>query len=243
VRAVGRRRVHLVVAYAALVLVLGAIAGAEERPLPPPAEAPWEPLRFPRVERASRYEPMEVDGVRAVRAESECSASALLLRLEDVDLRRTPLLRWRWRVERPLDLTDERHKGGDDFAARVYVMFRFEPARASWLERARRRVAEALYGREIPGNAINYVWSSREPAGAVWDNPYTASSKMVSLGAGALPEWRSEEVDVWSDYRRLFGADPPAIVGVALMSDSDDSCGRAEAWLAELRFATRGTPP
>ncbi len=239
----GRRRIHLLVAvHAALVLAVGAIARAEERLLPPPAEPPWQPLRFPRVERASRYQPVGLDGVRAVRAESECSASALLLRVEDVDLRRMPLLRWRWRVEHRLDLADERHKGGDDFAARVYVMFRFDPARASWLERARRRVAEAFYGRELPGNAINYVWSSREPAGAVWDNPYTASSKMVSLGAGPLPEWRSEEVNVWDDYRRLFATDPPALVGVALMSDSDDSCGRAVAWLAELRFATLDTP-
>jgi hypothetical protein len=240
-RAARRRRIHLVVAHAALVLAAGAIARAEERSLPPPAEPPWQLLRFPRVERASRYQPVEVDGVPAVRAESECSASALLLPVEDVDLRRTPLLRWRWRVERRLDLADERRKEGDDFAARVYLMFRFDPARASWLERARRRVAEVVYGQEIPGNAINYVWSSREPSGAVWDNPYTASSKMGSLGAGPLPEWRSEEVDVWADYRRLFATDPPALVGVALMSDSDDSCGRGVAWLAELRFATRDT--
>lgn len=236
-----RRRIALVIAQtaAALVLTAGTTTRAGEYPLPPPAEPPWQSLRFPRVERASRYQPVDLDGVRAVRAESECSASALVLPVKNVELRRTPLLRWRWYVERQLDLANERQKGGDDFAVRLYVMFRFEPERASWLERARRRVAEVLYGQDLPGNTINYVWSSREPAGSVWDNPYAASSKMVSLGAGPLPEWRSEEVDVWSDYRRLFGTDPAGLIAVALMSDSDDSCGRTAAWLAELRFATR----
>jgi hypothetical protein len=221
------------------MLSVDAVGRAEERRLPQPAEPTWRPLHFPRVERPSRYIPAEVDGVPAVRAESACSASALLLPITDVDLRRMPLLRWRWRVERGLDIGNERQKGGDDFAARVYVMFQFDPAGASWFERARRAAARALYGKDLPGTAINYVWSSRQPAGTVWNNPYAAASKMVSRGSGPLPEWRSEEVNVWEDYHRFFDRDPPALLGVAIMSDSDDSCGRTAAWLAELRFATR----
>ena len=59
--------------------------------------------------------------------------------------------------------------------------------------------ASALYGREMPGSALNYVWSSREARGARWDNPFSADSKMISVGAGQLGEWITEEVDVWAD--------------------------------------------
>jgi hypothetical protein len=59
---------------------------------------------------------------------------------------------------------------------------------------------------------------------------------MVSLGAGPLGVWRSEEVDVLADYRARFGAPVPPVVAVAVMSDSDNSCQAAEAYLARFRF-------
>jgi hypothetical protein len=48
--------------------------------------------------------------------------------------------------------------------------------------------------------------------------------------------WRSEAVDVLADYRALFGTPVPPVVAVALMSDSDNSCQAAEAYLARFRF-------
>jgi hypothetical protein len=63
---------------------------------------------------------------------------------------------------------------------------------------------------------------------------------MVSLGAGPLGLWRSEEVDVLADYRAHFGAPVPPVVAVAVMSDSDNSCQAAEAYLARFRFGAGG---
>jgi hypothetical protein len=224
----------------AVALSFGAAQGdaarAGEVGLPPPGRDHWRPLAFPKVSRETVYTPVELDGREAVRAESRCSASALLLRLEALDLERTPRLRWEWRVERDVAVADHRIKEGDDFAARVYVLFEFRPESAGVWERLRRRATAVMFGSELPGNAVNYVWSSREPAGAVWDNPFTAHSRMVSRGAGPLGVWRSEEVDVLADYRARFGAPVPPVVAVAVMSDSDNSCQAAEAYLARFRF-------
>jgi hypothetical protein len=160
------------------------------------------------------------------------------LRLEALDLERTPRLRWEWRGERDLAVTDHRIKEGDDFAARVYVLFEFRAEGASVWERLRRLAAAEVFGSELPGNAINYVWSSREPAGATWDNPFTVHSRMVSLGAGPIGLWRSEEVDVLADYRAHFGDPVPPLVAVAVMSDSDNSCQAAAAQFARFRFVS-----
>ena len=67
---------------------------------------------------------------------------------------------------------------------------------------------------------------------------------MVSLGAGPLGVWRSEEVDVLADYRAHFGGPVPPVVAVAVMSDSDNSCQAAEAYFARFRFGagTGGGP-
>jgi hypothetical protein len=205
--------------------------------LPPPGSEGWRALVFPRIEKQTRYEPVEFEGSPVLRAQASCSASALLHAVPGLELARTPRLYWRWRVDRDLPARDPRTKAGDDFAARVYVAFRFETARASAWERLKRGAAQLVYGGEMPGSALNYVWSSSEPAGSAWTSPYAPQSRMISLGAGPAGAWRAENVDLQADYRRVFAAEPPPVEYVAVMSDSDDGCGEALAWFADLRFA------
>ncbi|MFQ5416339.1 MAG: DUF3047 domain-containing protein [Myxococcota bacterium] len=226
------------------MLLVAAVAATAPRAsevvaLAAPPNAPWQPLRFRNAPSETRYSAAELDGVAAVRADSHCSASALRLALGDLDLRRTPRLRWRWRVDRPLDVTDERSKRGDDFAARVYVSFRFDPERASFRERIQHRLGRLLYRGEPPGRAINFVWASRAAPGSRWDNPYVPESKMLVLRSGAARGWRDEDVDVLDLYVALIGDEPPPVQGIAIMSDSDDSCQRGTAAFADFRFESR----
>lgn len=206
--------------------------------LPPPGEPAWQPLRFRSVERSTDYAPL-ADAQPGVRAESRCGASALVLPLDGAELERTPVLHWQWRVLRGLDVADERSRGGDDFAARVYVMFRFQPERAGWLERAQRALGESLYGSRIPGSALNFVWTSRIEPGATWTSPYTEHSRLVALERGPGPGWRSEAVDVPAAYAEAFGEPPPAAEGLGLMTDADDTCQHAVAEFRGFRLAAR----
>jgi hypothetical protein len=201
----------------------------------------WQPLHFPKIDKHTRYEPIDVDGRSALRATSACSASALIAPVEGLDLSRTPRLTWRWKVDRPIGARlSERQKGGDDFAARVYVAFRFDRSTASTWQLLKRRAAEGIYGSELPGNTLSYVWSQSEPAGRSWSNPYTAEAQMLSRGSGPLPDWRQERVNLERDYRSSFGAEPPPILFVGIMSDSDDSCSAASAWFADFGFEADG---
>lgn len=226
---------------AALGVLLGLAAGAaaQELALPAPGTGAWQPLEFPKIERHTRYTPAREDGVPVLRAESECSASGLFYPLRGVELAETPRLRWRWRLDEGLAPADERSKAGDDFAARVYVAFAFEPAHATLLERAARRLGVALYGEELPGSSLVYVWASREPVGARWPNPFTASARMIAAESGPAPGWREAEADLLADYERSFGRPAPAPLFLALMTDSDDRCARARASYAGFRLAPR----
>jgi hypothetical protein len=225
-----------------LLLALAAGAGAQELSIPAPGTDGWQALAFPKIERHTRYTAASEDGAAVLRAESECSASGLLYPLRGVDLARTPVLRWRWRIDEALAPTDERSKDGDDFAARVYVAFAFEPERAGLLERASRRLAAAVYGEEMPGTSLTYVWTSREPAGARWPNPFTGSAQMIALESGPAGGWRDAESDLLADYERSFGQSAPAPLFLALMTDSDNRCARARASYADFRFAPRAAP-
>lgn len=215
----------------AAALALGAAAPGE---LPPPGGDGWEPLTFRRIDRHTTYTRLEA--AEGVRAEADCAASALVLPLDGVDLARTPVLRWRWRVDRALEIADERSRGGDDFAARVYVMFRFEPERASFFEWARQRLGSRLFGSEMPGSALSFVWASHEAPGSVWTNPYAAESRMIALASGPSSGWREETVDVASAYRRAFDRPPPPPLALGIMTDADDACQQAVARYGSFRF-------
>ena len=174
--------------------------------------------------------------MEVVRAESNCAASGLVLPLDGIDLDQTPLLSWRWRVDRGLDIPDEKVKEGDDFAARVYVMFRLDRSRASTLLRLRHRLAKLLYGEEVPGSALNFVWASRLAPGTAWNNPFEPNAKMIALARGAKARWRNETVDVAAHHAELFGVPTPPLMALAIMSDSDNSCQKAEARFAAFKF-------
>ena len=99
-------------------------------------------MHFPKVEQHTRYEVLlGVAGGPTLRSVSECSASGFVLALDEFVLQETPRLSWRWRIHQGLQNEQEQLKSGDDFAARVYVIFAYDPRRYSLLERGARRVA------------------------------------------------------------------------------------------------------
>jgi hypothetical protein len=211
-------------------------AEADEVPLSTPGSDGWQRLSFRGIANETHYSREAFEGIEVAKAESNCGASGLVLRLDAIHLDQTPLLSWRWRVDHGLDLLEEQTKAEDDFAARVYIMFELDKSRASTLKKLRHRLAELLYGEDIPGSALNFVWTSRLPVGTVWDNPFESSAKMIALAQGAKIGWRSETVDVVARYQELFGTPIPPPLGIAIMSDSDNSCQRTEARFADFKF-------
>lgn len=146
------------------------------------------------------------------------AANAGLVRKIEVVAPTAAVLRWRWKVAAPLTgNTAERTRAGDDYAARVFVVFET----SVWPLRTR---------------AINYVWAGHEPAGAVFPSPYTRNVGMIVVrsGDGDAGVWREERRDVWADYKKFFGEEPTRISAVAVLVDTDNTGLAAEAWFADL---------
>lgn len=198
----------------------------------------WETLRFSKIPAATAYEWSPSSG--ALHAKADKSASGLVYRHEGpvADL---PILRWRWKIAGTLPKGDESSKRGDDYAARVYVTFKYEPSRVGLATRLKYAAVKALRGEYPPHNAIAYIWANRLPAGDSAPSPYTKRVMMVAARSGGSEagQWRAEERSVLEDYRRLFGEDPPPYAGIAVMTDADDTGGAAEAWYADVTLSGR----
>lgn len=197
----------------------------------------WEPLEFPKIDRHTNYRLVEEDGTQVIEASTDNSASGLIARL-DLEPGESLMLTWRWKVSNVFDQGDARKKSGDDYPARIYVAFEFEPQKASWFERAKRKTVATVFGEELPGNAINYIWANRLPQGETVANPYSEETMMIAVTSGneQAGEWVTVKRDLVADYRAAFGEDPPPIRGVAIMSDSDNTGESATAWYGDLEL-------
>ena len=165
------------------------------------------------------YRLVQMEGDTVLQARSDASASGLYRQVE-VDLTQTPVLHWSWRTDTLLQGNDERTRAGDDYPARIYVVF----SGGAFFWRTR---------------AINYVWSSHQPHGSQWPNAFTGNARMIAVSAGkqGLGEWQHLQRDVWADYRRLFGSDPGRVDAVAIMTDTDNTEQRATAWYGDIWFS------
>jgi len=167
------------------------------------------------------YAPVIEEGRPAVKAESRAAASALIYRIS-LDPKAHPKLSWSWKIVRTIGKGDERTKAGDDYAARVYVVF---PSTLFWRTRA-----------------VNYIWANRLPRGAFLPNAFTGNAVMVAVesGDGNAGRWIDEERNLVEDYRRAFGEDPLEIGAVAIMTDTDNTGEQAVAWYGAIRFLPPG---
>ena len=51
-----------------------------------------------------------------------------------------------------------------------------------------------------------------------------------------LNQWLSEERNIYEDYKKAFGQEPPMISGVAIMTDTDNTGETATAYYGDILF-------
>ena len=179
--------------------------------------AGWTPQNF---KGSTDYRLVDDNGQTVVKATSNAAASGLVkkIRFDPVTYR---YLRWSWKIVHTIKDGDEKSKVGDDYAARLYVIF---PGRFFWQVRA-----------------INYIWANKLPKGESLPNPYTAEDMMLAVESGPsqASQWITEERDILADYRYLFGEDPEEATAIAIMTDTDNTGGSAVAWYGEIVISTK----
>ncbi len=132
-------------------------------------------------------------------------------------------------------------KDGDDYSARIYVTFQYDSQKVGLFGKAKYEAAKLIYGRYPPLGAINCIWASRAPLGTAAPNPYTEQVHMIVVESGPakLNTWMTEERNVYEDYKRAFGAEPPMISGIAIMTDTDNTGESAGAYFGNIVLKER----
>jgi hypothetical protein len=174
------------------------------------------------------YAVVELEGRQCLKAESHGQASILLSPVR-FDPDTYEWLSWEWRVERLVEGEALDHKDGSDAAARIYVYF--DTPGLPWQRRN-----------------IDYVWSASLPVGTILTSAYSKNSKIIVVDSGPehLGTWRTVTRNLEDDYERCFGdGDPPEVVAIGVMTDTDNTGAQALAYFDELRISRLPptTPP
>jgi hypothetical protein len=188
----------------------------------------WQ-LHVTRPDRpVTAYGLQQIDGRTALHAVADSSTSGVRCDV-DIDLVQRPWLRWEWRVDRitaDATVTDDDQ---DDCPARLVLGL-------SLRDRLFSDQVELFTGTLLPFATLCYVWDGQAPVGAVL--PYARSGRIryqvVESGSARLGQWQSYRRNLVEDFQRVYGEPPGRLVGVGVLTDSDDLKGRAEAWYGDL---------
>lgn len=146
-----------------------------------------------------------------------------LAKRENLDIYKTPILSWRWRVKKLPEGASEIDKDRNDTAASIYVVF--DMGRVALLRR-------------VP-KSIRYTWSSSLEKGSEHSIFY-GNQKIVVQESGPEnmgDEWITVQRNIVEDYRRLFGDDPPSRpLAILILSDGNSTNNTAIADYDDIKF-------
>lgn len=177
----------------------------------------WESKSF---KGATDYKIVPEDGRTVLKAHAKGAASGLTKKLK-FSPQTYRYLKWNWKVAGTIAQGNEKTRQGDDYAARVYVVF---PGRFFWQMRA-----------------LNYIWANKLPKGEYAPNAFTSNAMLLAVESGSVKagQWVTEQRDILADFRKVFGEDPPEAGAIAIMTDTDNTGAEATAWYGDITLSTK----
>jgi len=198
----------------------------------------WKHQLFP-GKSASQFRYVQKDGRAAMAANSVSSASMLrqVMRVESAELAD---VRFSWKVPALIARADMALRDADDSPVRILLMFEGDRSKFSSKNAMLSELARALTGEELPYATLMYVWCNTRAPGTVIVNPRTDRVRklVVESGTGNLQQWIDYKRDIRKDYETAFGEAPGALVGIGIMTDSDNTRTSTRAWYGPVTLGT-----
>ncbi len=155
----------------------------------------------------------------AIHMKSDHASGAIYKDIE-FDIKDYPMLHWKWKAVKLPEGADVRVKSKDDQAVQVYVLFPRWPA-------------------IINGRVLGYIWDTSAPAGSFIQSTKSSNTRYVVIRSGndGVGQWFTEQRNVYEDYKKSFGEEPPPVGSVSVMIDSDDMRTTAESYVRDIYFS------
>lgn len=199
--------------------------------------AGWGEMILLRTKAPTSYRVVADGNQTVLHAKAAASASGLMYKLER-DVAETPYLHWRWKVPQLIKSADNAHQGKEDSPVRIVLAFDGDKESLPFKDQMTFEMARTLTGQDMPYATLMYIWENRLPVGTVIPNSRTGRVQMIVAASGAdgLGEWRSFDRNIAEDYEKAFGEKPGKLIGVGVLTDTDNTGETIEAWYGDIRL-------
>ena len=199
----------------------------------------WQHYPLP-GKQATTYRYEWVDGRHAMQATAKMSASMLRqsMRVAPSEL---GLIRFSWKVPQLILGADLALREAHDSPVRLVLAFEGDLSSFSIKNSMLSELALVLTGEAMPYATLMYVWCNTCSKDEVFLSPRTDRIREIALESGPreLGQWRHYERDIRADYEKAFGEPPGALLGVGLMTDTDNTRQSTTAWYGAVSLADR----
>ena len=196
----------------------------------------WQAMRLPgKLLTAYRVAPQ---GPRdALLAEAASSASMLRQALH-IHPDQLGALQFDWRVDQLIPGADMRQRDAEDSPVRLIMVFEGDRQRFSVKNNMLSELTLSLTGEPLPYATLMYVWCNDCPAESVIVNPRTDRIRKLAVESGAerVGQWLNYRRDIRADFKKAFGEEPGALLGLAIMTDTDNTRSTTRAWYGAIRL-------
>lgn len=203
----------------------------------------WQTWTLAKFKKPTSYDLVHKDGATVVEARAEGSASGLLHPLNHLNPVEYRELSWRWKIEDLIKNQDNTRSATEDSPVRLVIRFDGDRSKLDFGERMFAAQVKAVTGQEFPYATLMYIWGSRSQRETVIPSRFTERIKMIVAESGRahVGTWQAVKRNLYEDFKRAYGEEPGPITGIGIMTDTDNTGGKARAWYGDIRIVRR--PP
>jgi len=202
----------------------------------PQEQLAWDQVKLP-GKRETQYSLVKLNGQNALNANAQSSASMLRknIRIEPQSLDR---LSFSWQVSELITAADMAKRDQDDSPVRLILAFDGDRKQFSMKNAMLSELSHVITGEPMPYATLMYVWCNQRAVNSVIENPRTDRIRkiVVESGSDRLNQWLMYERNIKLDFENAFGETPGPLVGIGLMTDSDNTQSHVQAWYGTIQL-------
>ena len=197
----------------------------------------WNFYRIAPFKKNTVYRLESYQGKTVLSANSKTSASGLAVKLRPRQATNL-LLQWEWKALSPIVNADNADGYTDDAPLRILVAFDGNKSKLPLKEKMTFEMANLISGQEMPYATLMYIWSGKSPVDTIITNAHTSRIKMIVVDSGwdNLGQWHKHQRDLAADYKRAYGEAPGEVIGIALLTDTDNTKSETRAFYGDIEL-------
>ncbi len=196
----------------------------------------WRPWVVSGFKRRTQYDLVDHAGRTVVAAQADTAASGLMHPVR-FDPKEFPILSWRWKTNALIDGANNQRAATEDSPLRIVVAFEGDVSKLKPMDQLAFRKFKMFAKADLPYATLMYIWENRAPTGMVINNSHTSRIKMIVADSGTsqLGDWCERGVNLYEDFRNAFGEDPPPVIWIGVMTDTDNTGERIKAYYGDIQ--------